>query len=389
MKTFQLFRIYHSFLLKKWYLLLYIVAVIIALLSTLLVIQHVKQQDAKVNIGIVDEDQSKETKLILSAMGNGKNLGKDIRLKQYNKQHAHQLLQHHKIEGYYIFKHGMTKAFYHTGKLPITVYIYDKQSTQSIAIQQLTNSVYSRLMHTMGGGVAYTILMPDATKHQTFTLLTDLLFTGLNRTGTFEYHPLKLYDTGSYYVITGYLISIFIVFLSLFSILKMNQETELKSRLSLFHFSFEKLTLIRSLFSLFYTALWAVVGYIWILYSLPNTFESYNWPTVAIQLSYYIIMITLWVTLIELISYGWLNYLLKIMLTLLIVLCSGMTVPTIFFKHLFGGLFITQPFSLVTNQMLEITLNNFILETSPLFYSSLVISIIVMAGTLIWRYRHS
>jgi ABC-2 type transport system permease protein len=85
MKTLQLFRIYHSFLLKKWYLLLYIAVVIIALLSTLLIIQHVKQQDAKFNIGIVDEDHSKETKLILNSMGNGKNLSKDIRLKQYNK----------------------------------------------------------------------------------------------------------------------------------------------------------------------------------------------------------------------------------------------------------------------------------------------------------------
>jgi ABC-2 type transport system permease protein len=281
----------------------------------------------------------------------------------------------------------MTKAFYHSGKLPITVYTYDTQSTKSIAIHQLTDSVYSRLMEAMGGGLAYTSLTPHATKHQTFILLTDLLFTGLNRTGPFDYHPLKLYDTGSYYVITGYLISIFIVFLSLFSILKMNQETALKSRLSMFHFSFEKLTLIRSLFSLCYTALWTVIGYMWILHSLPNTFESYNWPTVVIHLTYYVIMITLWITIIELISSGWLNYLFKMILTLFIVLCSGMIVPTIYFKHLLGGLFIAQPFSLVTNQMLEITLNNFILDTSPVFYSSLIISLILLAITLVWRYR--
>ena len=387
MKTLQLFRIYHSFLLKKWYLLLYIAIVIIALLSTLLIIQHVKQQDAKFNIGIVDEDHSKETKLILNSMGNGKNLSKDIRLQQYNKHKAHQLLQQQKIEGYYVFDHGMTKAFYHSGKLPITVYTYDTQSIKSIAIHQLTDSVYSRLMEAMGGGLAYTSLTPHATKHQTFILLTDLLFTGLNRTGPFDYHPLKLYDTGSYYVITGYLISIFIVFLSLFSILKMNQETALKSRLSMFHFSFEKLTLIRSLFSLCYTALWTVMGYMWILHSLPNTFESYNWPTVVIHLTYYVIMITLWITIIELISSGWLNYLFKMILTLFIVLCSGMIVPTIYFKHLLGGLFIAQPFSLVTNEMLEITLNNFILDTSPIFYSSLIISLILLAITLVWRYR--
>ncbi|MDE8685712.1 hypothetical protein P0G11_14390, partial [Adlercreutzia rubneri] len=94
----------------------------------------------------------------------------------------------------------------------------------------------------------------DARTEDTMLLLTDLLFTGLNHTGGFDYKPVQIYDTASYYVITGYLASIFIFALSLFSILKMNQVTALKSRLSMYHFSFEKLTLIRSLFTLFYTS---------------------------------------------------------------------------------------------------------------------------------------
>ena len=39
-------------------------------------------------------------------------------------------------------------------------------------------------------------------------LMTDLLFTGLNRVNAFNYEPVKVYDTGSYYVVTGYLLSI-------------------------------------------------------------------------------------------------------------------------------------------------------------------------------------
>lgn len=387
MRTLQLFRIYHSFLLKKWHLFLYLVLIIIGLFSVLLVIQQFNQDDSKFRIGVVDRDQSTETALILKSMGNGTNLGKDINIKRYNKQEAHQLLKAQKLEGYYVFEKGMTKSFYKNGNLPISVYTYDKQSTKSLVINQLTDSVYNRLMLSMGGGLAYTSLAEDAGKEDTMLLLTDLLFTGLNRTGGFDYQPVQIYDTASYYVITGYLASIFIFALSLFSILKMNQVTALKSRLSMYHFSFEKLTLIRSLFTLFYTSIWAVVGLFWMLNVLPNDFESYNWSTLVIQLIYYILMLIIWLTIIDLISFKWMNYILKSILSLVILLLSGLIIPTIYFKHLFNGIFTTQPFSFVTNQMLEIILNNYILETPLMFYISLLLSFVVLIFVIVRRYR--
>lgn len=387
MRTLQLFRIYHSFLLKKWHLFLYLVLIIIGLFSVLLVIQQFNQDDSKFRIGVVDRDQSTETALILKSMGNGTNLGKDISIKRYNKQEAHQLLKARKLEGYYVFEKGMTKSFYKNGNLPISVYTYDKQSTKSLVINQLTDSVYNRLMLSMGGGLAYTSLAEDAGKEDTMLLLTDLLFTGLNRTGGFDYQPVQIYDTASYYVITGYLASIFIFALSLFSILKMNQVTALKSRLSMYHFSFEKLTLIRSLFTLFYTSIWAAVGLFWMLNVLPNDFESYNWSTLVIQLIYYTLMLIIWLTIIDLISFKWMNYILKSILSLVILLLSGLIIPTIYFKHLFNGIFTTQPFSFVTNQMLEIILNNYILETPLMFYISLLLSFVVLIFVIVRRYR--
>ncbi len=45
--------------------------------------------------------------------------------------------------------------------------------------------------------------------------MTDLLITGLNRSGAFNLEPIHLYDTGSY-AITGFLATVFIFALSLF-----------------------------------------------------------------------------------------------------------------------------------------------------------------------------
>ena len=165
MKTLQLFRIYHSFLLKKWHLLLYILLILIGLLATLLVVQQFNQGDEKFRIGVVDRDQSPETQLILQSLGDGANFGKDISIKKYNKKEAQKKLEAKNLEGYYIFEKGMTHAFYKNGSLPISVYTYDKQSTQSLVINQLTDSVYHRLMLSMGGGLTYTTLATVSYTH--------------------------------------------------------------------------------------------------------------------------------------------------------------------------------------------------------------------------------
>ncbi|PTF28698.1 ABC transporter permease [Staphylococcus cohnii] len=387
MKTLQLFRIYHSFLLKKWYLLLYLLIIVIGLFTTLIVIQQLNQDNEKFRIGVVDKDRSPETQLILKSLGDGANLGKDISIKKYDQKVAEKKLENKALEGYYVFEKGMTQDFYKNGSLPISVHTYDQQSTKSLVINQLTDSVYQRLMLSMGGGLTYTTLSSHNDKDHTLMLLTDLLFTGLNRAGAFEYEPIHIYDSASYYVITTYLTSIYIFALSIFTILKMNQTTVLWSRLSMHHFSFEKLTLIRSLFTLFYTGLWTIFGVLWLIKSLPNQFESYNWLTIVIQLSYYVLMIIIWLTIIDLIAFKWMNYVLKSILSILIVLLSGMTIPTIYFKHSILGMVDYLPFSFVTNQMLEIVLNNYILDVPITFYSSLFISIFILVLILIGRYR--
>ena len=98
MKTIHLFRIYHSFLLKKWYLIIYLLFILAALLITLTTIQHVTEDDNHFNIGVVDKDQSSETKLILNSIGKGSNLGKNVSIKGYDEKKAHDLLKQQKLQ---------------------------------------------------------------------------------------------------------------------------------------------------------------------------------------------------------------------------------------------------------------------------------------------------
>ena len=151
MSTFKLFNIYHSLFIKKWYLFFYVLLLIIVLMSSLIIFHQVKQEERKFTIGIIDNDNSPETRLILKTVGNGKSLGDDLKIKRYSEKEALKLLKKQKINGYLVLNKGMTKAFYKKGELPISVHTYDKQSLQSVAILQLTDSVYSRLMLSPSG----------------------------------------------------------------------------------------------------------------------------------------------------------------------------------------------------------------------------------------------
>lgn len=387
MSTIKLFNIYHSFLIKKWYLIAYILLLFIAVLGIIIGVNQMNQNEDNFTIGIVDKDHSNETKLILNAIGDGQSLGNDLSINHYNEKRASELLKSKKIDGYFLFKDGMTKAFYKNGELPIVVNTYDAQSVESIIILQLTDSVYSRLMLSMGGAMSYASLYPNATENELLTMMTDMLFTGLNRGGSFDEHAIKVFDTTSYYTISIYFVSIFFFFFSIFSILKMNQKDALKERLSMFHFSYEKLTIVRGLFSLLYTMLWSALGLWMILKYLKPEFEMYNLPALLVCLSYYLFFLTSIFVLIDITFRTAINYILKILLTLVILLFSGAVIPIIYLKGLSGGLIEGLPFSIIYNQLIELLLNNYIIDTHPMFYWNIVIIVVLLITSVYWRYR--
>ncbi|PTJ65555.1 ABC transporter permease [Mammaliicoccus sciuri] len=387
MSTIKLFNIYHSFLIKKWYLIAYILLLFLAVLAVMIGVNQVNEKDQAFTIGIVDKDQSKETKLILNAIGDGQSLGNDLSIKHYNEEKARQLLSKKKIDGYFVFKDGMTKAFYKNGELPIVVNTYDKQSVESIIILQLTDSVYSRLMLSMGGAMSYTSLYPSASENEVLTMMTDMLFTGLNRSGSFNDEPIKVFDTFGYYTISTYFVSIFFFFFSIFSILKMNQKDALKERLSMYHFSYEKLTIVRGVFSLFYTTLWSILGLWVIIHFLKPEFEMYNIWQISLDIAYYLVMIFLVFLFIDIAFRNILNYLFKVLLTLIILLLSGTVIPIIYLKSLSAGMIEALPFSIVFNQLVELLLNNYIIDTHPMYYWHLGIMFVLVISALYWRYR--
>ncbi|WP_420494071.1 ABC transporter permease [Macrococcus psychrotolerans] len=384
--NYKLFNIYHSFLYKKWYLLLYLLLLFATIVGVMMVITYTQTKDERFRIGLVDNDQSSETRLILKSIGDGKSIGNNLELKQMPEHKAERLLKQNKLDGYFVLDKGMTDSFYKYGTLPISVYTYDKSSVRSVVIYQLTDSVYSRLMLSMGGIKSYKVLYPEASREEMLEMMTDMLFIGLNRNGAFDEQPVRLYNSYAYYTVSAIFISIYLFYLSLFSVLKMNQEHALLDRLSLLRFSIEKLTFARSIVTLFYTISFTVFMLLISNMMMNYKFEYYNLQTLIMIMVIYLILISGLLFFIECCFTGMLNILFKAILTIVIILFSGATIPSVYFKGHNDFLY-EQPFSYIFNQLVELLLNNYLIDQPGYLWLYLVLSVLTAFIIWVWRYR--
>lgn len=384
--NYKLFNIYHSFLYKKWYLLLYLLLLFATIVGVMMVITYTQTKDERFRIGLVDNDQSSETRLILKSIGDGKSIGNNLELKQMPEHKAERLLKQNKLDGYFVLDKGMTDSFYKYGTLPISVYTYDKSSVRSVVIYQLTDSVYSRLMLSMGGIKSYKVLYPEASREEMLEMMTDMLFIGLNRNGAFDEQPVKLYNSYAYYTVSAIFISIYLFYLSLFSVLKMNQEHALLDRLSLLRFSIEKLTFARSIVTLFYTISFTVFMLLISNMMMNYKFEYYNLQTLIMIMVIYLILISGLLFFIDCCFTGMLNILFKAILTIVIILFSGATIPSVYFKGHNDFLY-EQPFSYIFNQLVELLLNNYLIDQPGYLWLYLVLSVLTAFIIWVWRYR--
>ncbi|MBQ0139692.1 MAG: ABC transporter permease [Kurthia sp.] len=376
MSIIQLLRIYHSFLLKKWYVCLYILCIFFAVFLGLIISNDRLETSSLLKIGIVDEDKSKETEMILQTVGDGKNIGNQLRLISYNTEEAKQQLEKHKIDGYFVLEQGMTKQFYKNGELPIRVHTYDENSVQSIIINQFADAVYSRLMLSEAGIISYAKISGEIDEDKLVQVMLDLLFVGLDREAAFETEEVQTYEILKYILISAFFISIYLFYWSITTLLQMNQSKVLKVRLRMYPFIQEKIIITRAIFSLMYTVVFTAV--LACLIYPYTALESYNIPIFISSLSIYVLTIFLVSLILELLNIPFL----KFILAGLIVLASGATIPLLYLKH--TGLD-EQLFAQFFYRLLELLHHNYIVDWTPVFYGQLALVILTAILLIFWK----
>jgi len=368
--------IYHSFLLKKWYLFLYLLAMIVLIIGAIAFVNNQQQREELLQLGIVDQDQTRETQMILTAIGEGKEFTEQFKLKALKENEAEKSLNSKKIDGYIVFEKGMTSAFYKSGELPIRVYTYDETAVQSIVIRQLADSVYARLMLSESGILTYGKLAGKPSDEQLVAMMMDLLFVGLDREAAFKVEEVKTYDLGKYAMISAYFIAIFFIYWMLSTILQMNQSPALQKRLKLYPNVQMKLLFARNILSCIYTIILTCI----LTLATISFFDiaSYNSGYLIVTIMTLLLTLFILFTTIDLLQLP----ATKIIVALFLVALSGATIPIMYMKHLHLE---NQLFAQQFNSLLQLLHSNYVIDFTWSYYAQLLILIIILLSVYVWR----
>jgi len=115
-------------------------------------------------------------------------------------------------------------------------------------------------------------------------------------------------------------------------------------------------------------------------------FEYYNLQTLIMIMVIYLILISGLLFFIDCCFTGMLNILFKAILTIVIILFSGATIPSVYFKGHNDFLY-EQPFSYIFNQLVELLLNNYLIDQPGYLWLYLVLSVLTAFIIWVWRYR--
>lgn len=380
MTIIQLLRIYHSFLLKKWSLFIYIFIIFTSVLIGIIIMSEKIDRDIFLKIAVVDEDNSKETQMILQTVGDGKTVGEQLKITSHTMKDAQYLLGNHQIDGYFIFEKGMTEQFYKNGELPIQVHTYDENSVQSIIINQLADTIYSRLMLSEAGIISYAKLNEKATEDELVTVMIDMLFVGLDRQASFHIQEVQSYNMYKYMMISIFFLLIYLFYWSISTIIQMNQSNTLKIRLMMYPLAQEKIVISRGIFSLMYTLIFTMIMMFFIY---PYTaLESYNIRYFILIVGFYLLSIFFVSTIVDLLKRPFL----KLFLATFIIVLSGATIPFIYLKQIFIS---QQLFAQLFYALLELLHNNYIIDWTALFYWQLIAIIFIFITLLLYYWRRS
>lgn len=325
----QLLKAYHSFLRRNSYLLLYVVVAIFAVMTLFLFVSQQKSVTS-LQIGIVDEDQTTETQLLMKAVEQKKEVMDRVEVHALTEEQAQKAVKEETIDGYMFIPEGTTSAFYKTGSLPLKVVLYDEQSLKGWLLKNISTSIYDRVIVSEKAILTYGHFHENATDDEIIGFMLDLFSNALDRELVFQLEEVRAANTVVYYSVTLWLVASLIILLTFQTIFKMNETKAMHTRLQMYRQAKLRMTCFRHGLSALYTFILSIGILFLLLKLLRSPFELYNsFYLISSALSILVLPITL-LFLIDLFAHDRVALLLKCLALSLVLLLSGSIVPPVY-----------------------------------------------------------
>lgn len=373
--------------------------IIVGLTAFILLSLFIPEENEPIQVGLIDQDQSKETTMVVKLIEESSELNDFIQIVVMSPTKAKQSLKNNDLSAYIVFPDGFTKNLYSGTSVNLEVIANPNKRVESYLVNQLIESV-ARHIKTAQANIltinyyAKKLDMDDETRNDfLFKQFTDAVFYTLGKDKIVDEEELNNNVTSSplhYYGLGGLFIILSIWLLAFYSILTREEEIRMKSRMRLYSVMDMHQLLAKIIVSWIASIVFTVIIFIMFFMIFDINLFISDYGKIAIITSMYGFVFLLGLAIIEAILQApKVRLFVQTIYTGILLLLSGTVVPTIYFPFYVQDVlpynFGYQAFHLLQ----EIILNNRVyVDYLPLILY-LLVGVFFFIGVTTWKERVS
>ncbi|GAA0601137.1 hypothetical protein GCM10009001_17160 [Virgibacillus siamensis] len=328
---------------RKWIslpLLLLFPIIFVSLCAVIAISIFSPDEKNPVQVGLVDLDQSKETKMVMNLIEESSQLGNYIKIEGLTKQQAKQKIKN-EWSAYITFPEDFTEDLYNG--TPVTVHVTGNPNKRanSYMVKELLDSI-ARHIRTSQANILtinyYAEQLPiseSVREDMLFQQFTNFLLYTMGKDKIIDKEHLVNHATSSpvhYYLLSGWFIIITIWLLSFYSFFTREEEEQMKRRMILYGVTpmVQQIAKIITVFLL--TAVLAAASLYIFVSSMNITLYGEDILRIGIITGLYGITFLTALAIIETLVNGpKIRMLVQVLITGMLLLASGAILPTLYF----------------------------------------------------------
>lgn len=387
---------------RKWpsLPLLFLFPIFIVGLSAYMVISFfIPEDEQAIHVGLIDQDQSKETKMVVEVLEESSQLNNFIQLEVMSPNKAKQALEGNHLSSYIVFPEDFTDKLYNGTSVSLQIIGNPNKKVESYLVKELVDSV-SRHIKTAQANIltinyfAKQLEMDDETRNDfLFKQFTDFVFYTLGRDKIIDQETLTNNVVNSpfqYFGLGGLFVIVTIWLLAIYSTLSKEEESRMKRRMRLYNVTEKHQLLAKIIVSWMVTICFTFITF----FGLITIFDIHLFPGDYVKISIvtliYSFVFLLGLAIIELVfTAPKIRLFIQNFYTGILLLLSGAIIPTIYYPFYVQDV-VTFNFAYQALHWLqEIILNNGVYVNYLPLILYMVIGILIFFSISTWKERVS
>lgn len=382
---------------RKWLslpFLLLLPIVLVGLIVTILLTFFIQEDQAAMQIGIVDKDQSEETKLIGSLIEESSQLSSFMQLHIMSENNANLQIETDEISSYIVFPEGFTESLYTGVPVDLSIVGNPQRQFESYMIAELLDSVIRQIRDSQANILtlnhyAKELGLDDEERNDfVFEQFKEFVFYTLGRETIMEDRevinhatasPLHYFSLSSWFIITSFwLLIIYLLFTN-------EEKPVIKNRIKLYGVTDLQQITAKLLVTFTFVSVLSILTFLGLNQLMEFNLTAENFIRIVTTSFLHNLSLIILLAIIEvLVLQVKLRILIQSTITAVLLLLSGAIIPTIYFpiwiQDILGYIFSSEAFFWLT----EVILNQrFYVDYIPLTLITLALLFILIAVTIV------